>query len=142
MKNSGPVAAALSALLWLSAPIATYAAEDPKPPAEQEKLKEDKTKEEKPIPEPKVWTSRHQIKIGGKAVDYEATAGTLLMKNEKDEPIALFGFTAYVRQGQDARTRPIVFAYNGGPGSASAWLHMGILGPGGAGGGALTPRVC
>ena len=51
------------------------------------------------------------------------------MKNDKDEPIALFGFTAYVRQGQDARTRPIMFAYNGGPGSASAWLHMGILGP-------------
>ncbi len=52
-----------------------------------------------------------------------------MMKNDKDEPIALFGFTAYVRQGQDGRTRPIVFAYNGGPGSASAWLHMGILGP-------------
>ena len=76
-----------------------------------------------------MWTSRHQIRLAGKAIDYEATTGTLLMKNDKDEPIALFGFTAYVRQGQDARTRPIVFAYNGGPGSASAWLHMGILGP-------------
>jgi len=126
MKNSGPVAA-LAALLWLAAPIATHAADEPKPAAEQDK--QDKSKDEKPIPEPKVWTSRHQIKIGGKAVDYEATTGTLMMKNDKDEPIALFGFTAYVRQGQDARVRPIVFAYNGGPGSASAWLHMGILGP-------------
>ena len=122
MRNSGPVAA-LAALLWLCAPIATHAADEPTP-AEQ-----DKAKEEKPIPEPKLWTSRHQIRIGGKAVDYEATTGTLMMKNDKDEPIALFGFTAYVRQGQDGRTRPIVFAYNGGPGSASAWLHMGILGP-------------
>jgi carboxypeptidase C (cathepsin A) len=125
MKNYGPVAAALTALLWL-APIATHAADEPAESAEQEK---DKDKKEKPVPEAKVWTSRHQIRLGGKAIDYEATAGTLLMKNDKDEPIALFGFTAYVRQGQDGRTRPIVFAYNGGPGSASAWLHMGILGP-------------
>ena len=110
------------------APIATHAADEPTPPAEQDKKDKD-DKDEKPVPEPKLWTSRHQIRIGGKAVDYEATTGTLLMKNDKDEPIALFGFTAYVRQGQDGRTRPIVFAYNGGPGSASAWLHMGILGP-------------
>ena len=93
MKNSGPVAA-LAALLWLAAPIATHAADEPKPPAEQDKQDKQDKKEEKPIPEPKVFTSRHQIKIGGKAVDYEATAGTLLIKNDKDEPIALFGFTA------------------------------------------------
>jgi carboxypeptidase C (cathepsin A) len=121
MKNYG-LAAALAAFLWLTTPLVTLAADLPTLPAEQDK-------QNKPIPEPKVWTSRHQIRIGGKAIDYEATTGTLLMKNEKDEPIALLGFTAYVRQGQDARTRPIVFAYNGGPGSASAWLHMGILGP-------------
>jgi len=130
MKNYGLVVA-LAALFWFSTPLVTRAADEPTPPAEQDKHdKNDKNdKQEKPIPEPKVWTSRHQIRLGGKAIDYEATSGTLLMKNEKDEPIALFGFTAYVRQGQDARTRPIVFAYNGGPGSASAWLHMGILGP-------------
>jgi carboxypeptidase C (cathepsin A) len=127
MKNHG-LAAALAALLWL-APVVTRAAE-PAPPAEQQDKQSKDDKQEKPaIPEPKVWTSRHQIKLGGKAIDYEATTGTLMMKDEKDEPIALFGFTAYVRQGQDLRTRPIVFAYNGGPGSASAWLHMGILGP-------------
>ena len=101
----------------------------PTSPRRRRSKRRRKDKEEKPVPEPKLWTSRHQIRIGGKAIDYEATAGTLLMKNDKDEPIALFGFTAYVRQGQDGRTRPIVFAYNGGPGSASAWLHMGILGP-------------
>ncbi len=119
-------AAALAALLWLASPIETMAASEP--PTEQDK-QEKNEKEKKPPPEPKLWTSKHQIRIGGKGVDYEATTGTLLMKDDKDEPIALFGFTAYVRQGQDARTRPIMFAYNGGPGSASAWLHMGILGP-------------
>jgi carboxypeptidase C (cathepsin A) len=126
LKKYGLVAT-LFAALWLSAPVVTHAADEPTPPAEQDKGKNGK--QEKPVPEPKVWSTRHQIRIGGKAIDYEATTGTLLMKNEQDEPIALFGFTAYVRQGQDARTRPIVFAYNGGPGSASAWLHMGILGP-------------
>jgi carboxypeptidase C (cathepsin A) len=125
MKNLG-LAAALAALLSLAAPIVSNAADTPS----AESDKQDKNdKQEQPIPEPKVWTSRHQIRLGGKAIDYEATTGTLMMKNDKDEPIALFGFTAYVRQGQDQRTRPIVFAYNGGPGSASAWLHMGILGP-------------
>ena len=84
---------------------------------------------DKAAPEGKVWTTKHQIKVGGAVLAYTATAGTMLIKNEKDEPIALFGFTAYVKDGGDPRTRPIMFAYNGGPGSASAWLHMGILGP-------------
>lgn len=67
MKLSG-LAAALAAFL-LTAPVVTLAADEPTPAAEQKK-----DQEEKPIPEPKVWTSRHQIKIGGKAIDYEATA--------------------------------------------------------------------
>ncbi len=86
-------------------------------------------KGEDKIPDGKVWTSHHQITINGRSLAYTATVGTLQMKNEKDEPIALFGFTAYTRDGGDPRTRPLMFAYNGGPGSASAWLHMGILGP-------------
>jgi carboxypeptidase C (cathepsin A) len=86
-------------------------------------------KPEEKLPEAKLWSSKHKFTIGGAALAYTATAGTLLMKNEKDEPIALFGFTAYVKDGGDQRTRPIMFAYNGGPGSSSAWLHMGILGP-------------
>ena len=80
-------------------------------------------------PEAKVFVSKHQLAIGSATLSYTATAGTMLMKNDKDEPIALFGFTAYVKDGGDQSARPIVFAYNGGPGSSSAWLHMGILGP-------------
>lgn len=83
----------------------------------------------KATPEAKIWVTKHEIRIGGALLAYTATAGTMLIKNDKDEPIALFGFTAYVKEGGDPRTRPIMFAYNGGPGSASAWLHMGILGP-------------
>jgi|CXWL01.1.fsa_nt_gi carboxypeptidase C (cathepsin A) len=80
-------------------------------------------------PEARLFVTKHQIRIGGAVLAYTATAGTMPIRNDKDEVIALFGFTAYVKDGGDPRTRPIMFAYNGGPGSASAWLHMGILGP-------------
>ena len=87
---------------------------------------EEKTSE---IVEPMHFESTGSVTIGGKKIEYTATAGTLVMKNEKDEPIAEFGYTAYVQKGRDKTNRPIMFAYNGGPGSASMWLHMGILGP-------------
>ena len=82
-----------------------------------------------PVPEAKVFVTKHKMTIGGTPLAYTATAGTMRITNEKDEPIALFGYTAYIRDGGDRATRPLMFAYNGGPGSASAWLHMGILGP-------------
>ncbi len=81
------------------------------------------------VPEAKTWVTEHTARIGGKNVAYTATASTMLMKNDKDEAAALFGYTAYVAKGGNKRERPIMFAYNGGPGSASIWLHMGILGP-------------
>jgi len=79
--------------------------------------------------EPMLFESTGSVTIGGKNIEYTASAGTLVMKNEKGEPIAEFGYTAYVQKGKDKTKRPILFAYNGGPGSASLWLHMGILGP-------------
>jgi carboxypeptidase C (cathepsin A) len=97
--------------------------------AQDTKAAGDATAASKAAPEAKVWVTKHEIKIGGGVLAYTATAGTMLIKNDKDEPVALFGFTAYVKDGGDPRTRPIMFAYNGGPGSASAWLHMGVLGP-------------
>lgn len=90
---------------------------------------EEKQDKAKVIPKAGVFTTKHQIKIDGKTTKYTATAGTLLMKNKKDKPSALFGYTAYVKNGTNPTSRPILFAYNGGPGSASVWLHMGILGP-------------
>ncbi len=121
-------AGALLAVL-LAGP-ALQAAEDAAQGSPSASAAADKAKaEEAPAPEGKVWVTRHQARVGGQVIRYTATAGTMLMKNDKDEPIALFGFTAYTMDGADPATRPIMFAYNGGPGSASAWLHMGILGP-------------
>jgi carboxypeptidase C (cathepsin A) len=135
MKNRHRIA--MLALLLGCCSLAQPADESPKPesaatPASPDACPKDdasKGDAEQPPPQAKVSVTRHQVRMGGKTIAYAATAGTMLMKNDKQEPIALFGFTAYVRDGIDARTRPILFAYNGGPGSASAWLHMGILGP-------------
>ena len=81
-------------------------------------------------PEPASSVTQHQVTIEGQVVKYTATAGWLIMKDDKDKPIARFGYTAYTRDGvKDLARRPIMFAYNGGPGSSSIWLHMGIMGP-------------
>ncbi len=74
--------------------------------------------------------TKHSIVLNGKTINYTATAGALILRNEKDEPIALFGYVAYTKDGEsDLSKRPVTFAYNGGPGSSSMWLHIGILGP-------------
>jgi carboxypeptidase C (cathepsin A) len=82
------------------------------------------------IPKADKSVTHHTAKIGDKMINYTATAGTLLLKNEKDESVALYGFTAYTKDGEtDLSTRPVTFVYNGGPGSSSVWLHMGAVGP-------------
>ncbi|HEV2671162.1 MAG TPA: hypothetical protein VGU74_08730 [Gemmatimonadales bacterium] len=83
-----------------------------------------------PIPNEQSSVTDHSIRIGNQLVPYRATAATMLLKNEKDESIGVLYYTAYTRpDAKDASQRPIAFIYNGGPGSASAWLHMGAFGP-------------
>lgn len=83
-----------------------------------------------PPPVPRSQSTQHQLRLGGQLLHYTATVGWLIMKDDKDKPIARFGYTAYTLDGiKDASRRPITFAFNGGPGSASIWLHMGVLGP-------------
>jgi carboxypeptidase C (cathepsin A) len=81
-----------------------------------------------PQPEAQVFESQQSVTIDGKVINLNAKAGTMELKDENNKPIALFGFTAYFKENPD-KNRPIVFAYNGGPGSSSYWLHMGIMGP-------------
>jgi carboxypeptidase C (cathepsin A) len=73
--------------------------------------------------------TKHTVTIGGKTINYTATAGALILRNNIDEPIAFFGYTAYTKDGEDANKRAITFSFNGGPGSSSMWLHMGVMGP-------------
>jgi carboxypeptidase C (cathepsin A) len=83
-----------------------------------------------PAPKEEASVTDHNVKIGAQTVPYKATAATILLKNEKEEPTALIYYTAYTRSDtKDISQRPISFVYNGGPGSASVWLHMGAFGP-------------
>lgn len=96
--------------------------------AQQNEQKHDST--QAGIPKPLQVITHHSITINGDQIHYTATTGTLLLRNESDTAIALFGFTAYMKDGVASKEdRPITFAYNGGPGSSSIWLHMGALGP-------------
>jgi carboxypeptidase C (cathepsin A) len=74
--------------------------------------------------------TQHAIVVGGQRVEYDATVGNIVLRDSADQPIATVFYTAYTRRGvRDMSHRPITFAYNGGPGSSSIWLHMGALGP-------------
>lgn len=82
------------------------------------------------IPKGEVSTTSHTVKVDGKIISYKAIAGTMQLRNTENEPIALHGFTAYIKDGTtDFKSRPITFVFNGGPGSSSIWLHMGVIGP-------------
>ncbi len=74
-------------------------------------------------------TTHHQITLNGKTLSYTATAGRLPIKRDDGKTEAEMFFVAYTLDGQDAAKRPLTFSFNGGPGSASVWLHMGALGP-------------
>lgn len=74
--------------------------------------------------------THHSVTIHGVTVDYTATAGYLPVKDSKNKIIAHIFFIAYTKDGvTDNHKRPLTFAFNGGPGSASVWLHMGAVGP-------------
>lgn len=74
--------------------------------------------------------TKHSVTLAGKLINYTATAGALILRNDKDESVALYGYTAYTKDGEaDGSKRPVTFSYNGGPGSSSMWLHLGVIGP-------------
>ena len=108
----------------------------------EEKQVEEK-KEEKKVEKLKVEdnlvVSKHAIKIKGREIKYTVTTGTLVLKEETadrekeaegEKPRAQVFFIAYTKDGvRDVAKRPLTFSFNGGPGSASVWLHLGVLGP-------------
>ncbi len=91
----------------------------------------DKSTREETIPVPPETSSvtKHDTTIGGKLIHYTATAGNLLIRDDKDAPNGSIFYTAYTADGADAKSRPVTFFYNGGPGAATIWLHMGSFGP-------------
>jgi carboxypeptidase C (cathepsin A) len=86
-------------------------------------------KESKEPSKDNVSTTQHSVKIGSDTINYTARAGTIVMKDEDGNAKASIFFVAYTRDGVDPAKRPVTFAFNGGPGSSSVWLHLGCLGP-------------
>jgi carboxypeptidase C (cathepsin A) len=84
----------------------------------------------KEIPTEKFSITHHSITVDGKTLRYTATAGTMQMKDESGKVKASLFFTAYAAEKQKHEPeRPVTFAFNGGPGAASLWLHLAALGP-------------
>lgn len=109
-------------LLMLAAALTAAAQEK-----EEKKAPADKPK---PALEEKTSKTTHTVRIGGQPVTYTATAGTLVLKEEDGKPRASVFYIAYTKDGvADATRRPVTFSFNGGPGSSSVWLHLGVLGP-------------
>jgi len=107
---------------------ASRAAETERAPA-AESHKADAEKEVVAPPTEKSAVTHHEITLHGKALKYTATAGNLLIRAEDDKPYGSIFYVAYTLEGSEAKARPVSFLYNGGPGSASVWLHMGSFGP-------------
>lgn len=84
----------------------------------------------KESPEQPPIVTHHEIHVGGKTLRYTATAGMMPLKNnDTGEVEAHIFYIAYTLDGQSPERRPLTFSFNGGPGSASVWLHMGAIGP-------------
>src|SRR5271154_1774208 len=121
-------------LILLSLTLSAIAAaqgrrETPPPPAATAAIPPAAPAPRGPAPEEKTSVTHHQARIGGQTISYTATAGNYVIKADDGTPKASFFFVSYTKDDvADVSKRPISFVYNGGPGSASLFTHMG-LGP-------------
>ncbi|NJY62520.1 carboxypeptidase [Salinimicrobium sp. CDJ15-81-2] len=82
------------------------------------------------IPVDTTVVTSHRVNINGQRIDYTATTGMQPVWNEGGEAIASLFYTYYKRNGiKDVKNRPLVISFNGGPGSASVWMHIAYTGP-------------
>ncbi len=92
-----------------AAPATTRQAEDPRLPADQ--------------------TTRFALDLTSRTLKFNATAGSIPLRNDKNDLLVEVAYIAYRLDGADAHTRPVTFVFNGGPGMASGWLQVGAIGP-------------
>ncbi|HET8989197.1 MAG TPA: peptidase S10, partial [Humibacillus sp.] len=112
-------------------------ATDSKTPADNNDKVDKADKPEPKEPVDDLVTTHHTLRVGRRQLRYTATTGRVVLREEhhKDGTFgghkarAELSLTSYVLDGADARKRPVTFAFNGGPGSSSVWLHLGLLGP-------------
>ena len=97
--------------------------------------KDTETKPADPVDE--LVATKHQLTVGRRTLDYTATTGRIVLRDEVYEdgtfkgykPKAEVSITSYTLDTADQTRRPVTFAFNGGPGSSSVWLHLGLFGP-------------
>ncbi len=80
-------------------------------------------------PKPQKAITHGSVTVAGNRINYQAIAGTMILKNEADTPTISMSYVAYFKENDKADQRPVTFIYNGGPGSSTVWLHMGAFGP-------------
>ena len=118
------IVATLAGLTMLAA--TSYAAQPEASPAPATKQKTPSI----PVPKAHKVVTHGSVEIDGKTIHYTATAGTIVLRNDKNEPTGSMFYVAYAKDGvRDATRRPVTFLYNGGPGASSNWLTMSGLGP-------------
>lgn len=112
----------LGACALLASPVAAAPAQEPEAAPEQEAATEE--------PADAVVTTSHTVTIRGEEITYDAHAGDLMLKSEDGTEKARIFHVAYVRTNAPTDApRPVTYCFNGGPGSSSVWLHLGVLGP-------------
>src|SRR3954453_15102278 len=120
--------AILSLLLLL--PLPALAQPPAAAPAGKDKDAKAEEKKPQPAPEEKSSVTRHSPALDGRTYPYTATAGTLLLRDDEGTVKASVFYIAYTLDGvKDPATRPVTFSFNGGPGGAAVWGHLGRVGP-------------
>ncbi len=134
---SSPVFRTLSrSLLALALAVATSLAVAQERPRPQGQPSEQRQGNQRPSENPSVLrllpadsVTEHSVDTTTGRIDYTATAGTLSLFDQSGERSAAIFYTAYIAKGSDGSKRPLTFAFNGGPGAASAYLNLGLVGP-------------
>jgi carboxypeptidase C (cathepsin A) len=127
MRNRRMLFVAALLVLLSQAPAFAQPRGDQRPDAQP--AGQSQAREVAPAIEQKPSQTNHAVRIDGRDIKYTATAGTLPIRLDDGKVSARMFFVAYTKDGEDPKTRPISFLYNGGPGSASVWLHMGSFAP-------------
>lgn len=117
---------------FLLLPLLALCALDSAASAQEAAAKQESTPEkaEPTSGEPFRSETLHSGRFGGVDLEYRAVAGETFLRDDEGKPVASMFSVSYLREGvEDPVARPVTFLWNGGPGSSSVWLHMGVFGP-------------
>ncbi len=120
----------IAAMCMGAFPLVLSAAEAEKDMAKPAEAADKKEKDAKDAKSGEPVVRQSTVKIDGKSIPYEVTTGKLLLKDDADKGRASIFYVSYRRTDVgNVQDRPVMFAFNGGPGSSAVWLHIGVLGP-------------